>query len=178
MGSGKTTVIDALKTLGYKVVTLSDMVREEAKKRGVPDKRESLMEVGQSLRNEFGTEILARRALDKIEEEGGRNWVIDGIRNPAEIKELRKSPNFVLIANTAPEDAIIERIFSRKRSIDTMDEEKIRKELRREMGEGEPPDGQQLRKCIDMADYVFENIMPLEDVEGEFLKLYNRIPKK
>jgi len=177
MGSGKTTVIDTLKTLGYKVVTLSDMVREEAAKRGVPDERESLMEVGQSLRNEFGTGILARRALDKIEEEGGNKWVIDGIRNPAEIQELKKNPTFIVIANTAPEDAIVERILSRKRSIDSMDEDQIRKELRREMGEGEPEDGQQLRKCIEMADHIFENIMPLEDVENEFLKFYNQIPK-
>ena len=32
MASGKTTVIKSLKKLGYKVVTLSDMVREEARK--------------------------------------------------------------------------------------------------------------------------------------------------
>ena len=174
MASGKTTVIEALRRLGYKVVTLSDMVREEARKRGVPEEREHLMEVGQSLRHEFGAGILAKRALQKIGEED--MWVVDGIRNPAEVEELRKHPNFVLIANTAPEQAIIDRIFFRKRADDTLDEEAIRKKLRREMGEGEPEDGQQVGKCIEMADYVFENVMPLKKVESEFLKFYNSIP--
>lgn len=175
MASGKTTVIEALKKLGYKVVTLSDMVREEARKRGIEEERENLMAVGQSLREEFGAGILATRALEKIGKED--MWVVDGIRNPAEVDELRKHPNFVLIANTAPEQAIIDRIFFRKRADDTLDKEAIRKKLRREMGEGEPPDGQQVGKCIEMADYVFENVMPLEKVEKEFLKLYNSIPQ-
>ena len=177
MASGKTTVIEALKKIGYKVVTLSDMVREEARKRGVEEERENLMAVGQSLREEFGAGILAVRALETIKSEDGDMWIVDGIRNPAEVTELRKHPDFILIANTAPEEAIIERMFFRKRADDTLDEEVIRKKLRREMGEGEPPDGQQVKKCIEMADYVFENVMPFEKVEEEFLKLYNSIPK-
>jgi len=177
MGSGKTTIVDVLKKLGYRLVTLSDMVREEAKRRNASDERESLMNVGQSLRHEFGAGVLGAHALEKIEKEGGDKWLVDGIRNPAEVLELKKHPDFILIANTAPEKAIIERILSRKRSIDTLDAEEIKKKLRREMGEGEPPDGQQLGKCIEMADYVFENIMPFEKVEEEFLKLYNSILK-
>jgi dephospho-CoA kinase len=177
MASGKTTVIEALKKLDYKVVTLSDMVREEAQRCGIPEERESLMSVGQSLRSEFGAGVLAKRAIEKIKEKGGDMWVVDGIRNPAEVEELRKQPNFILIANTAPEDKIVERIFFRKRSDDTLDKEAICKKLRREMGEGEPPDGQQVGKCIKMADYVFENVMPFNEVESEFMKLYNSIPK-
>lgn len=177
MASGKSTVIGALIKEGYKVVTLSDMVREEARRLGVKEKRTSLQTVGQSLREKFGTNILAVHAIQKIETGGGDKWVVDGIRNPAEIDELRKHPDFVLIANTAPEQAIIDRIFFRKRSDDTLDADAIRKKLRREMGEGEPEDGQQVAKCIEMSDYVFENIMPLEKVEEEFLKFYNQIPK-
>ncbi len=175
MASGKTTVLEVLKKLGYKYVTLSDMIREEADRRGIAQEREKLMAIGQSLREEFGAGVLAERTLNKVKQTGGDKWVVDGIRNPAEVDALRKNPDFVLIANTAPEDLIIERIFSRKRADDTLDKEAIRHKLRREMGEGEPPDGQQLGKCIEMADYVFENNMPLEKVEEEFLKLYNQI---
>ncbi len=177
MGSGKSTIVDALLKLGYKLVTLSDMVREEARRLGITEERENLMSVGQSLRHEFGAGILAARALDKIKKESGDKWIVDGIRNPAEVIELRKHPDFILIANTAPENKIIERIFYRKRADDTLDKEAIKKKLRRELGEGEPPDGQQVGKCIEMADYVFDNVMPLEKVEEEFLKLYNSIPK-
>lgn len=178
MGSGKSTVLDVLIKLGYKSVTLSDMVREEARSLGVKEERENLMNVGQSLRHKFGPGVLAFRAIEKIKSAGGDKWVIDGIRNPAEIEEIRKEPNTVILANTAPEDMIIDRIRYRKRSDDTFDEVSIRRKLRREMGEGEPADGQQVGKCIKMADYVFENTMPMEKVEEEFMKLYNQITKK
>jgi len=173
MASGKSTVVDALKSQGFKHFTLSDIVREECAEQGNEITRDNLMATGQSLREEFGAGILAKRALKKVDESS--NWIIDGIRNPAEVEELRKHPHFILIANTAPEDLIVSRILSRKRADDTMDENAIRQKLRREMGEGEPPKGQQVQKCIDMADYVFENTMPIEEVEAEFMKLYTKI---
>ncbi len=175
MGSGKTTVIEVLIKEGYRVVTLSDMVREEARHLGITEERENLMNVGQSLRKKYGPGVLAFRALEKVKSAGGDNWIVDGVRNPAEVDELRKHPDFVLVANTAPEDMIIDRIKSRKRSDDTFDEVSIRKKLRREWGENEPPDGQHVGKCVEMADYVFENVVPFEKVEGEFKKLYDQI---
>ncbi len=175
MASGKTTIVEALKKEGFEHITLSDAIREEATKRGVPEEREHLMEVGQSLREEFGAGVLAIRAIEKTKESPDKKWLIDGIRNPAEIDELRKIPGSIVIANTAPEKMIIERILSRKRSDDTLEEEAIRHKLRREWGEGEPEDGQQVGKCVAMADYVFENIVPIEKVEEEFMKLYNQI---
>jgi dephospho-CoA kinase len=175
MASGKSTVVEALKNQEFKHTTLSDQVREEAKKRGLAIEREQLMEVGQDLREQFGAGVLAARALKKIKAEGGGKWIVDGIRNPAEVLELRKDPDFILIANIAPESLIISRILSRKRADDTLDENTIRHKLRREMGEGEPPEGQQVQKCIDMADYVFENVMKMNEVEEEFMKLYNKI---
>jgi len=175
MASGKSTVVNVLKKWDYSYTTLSDGVREEARKQGVDEERENLMNVGQSLRERFGAGILGKRALEKVESDRGEKWVVDGIRNPAEIEELRKNTDFILIANTAPEDLIIERIFSRKRSDDTLDKNEIRKKLRREMGEGEPEDGQQVGKCIEMADYVFENVMGMDEVESAFKELYDKI---
>jgi dephospho-CoA kinase len=176
MASGKGTVVDALKNQGFRHFTLSDVVREECAKRGLEEVRDNLMATGQSLREEFGAGVLAVRALEKIGHESEVDkWIVDGIRNPAEVLELRRHPDFVLIANTAPEDMIIKRILHRKRADDTLDEKTIRAKLRREMGEGEPTEGQQVKKCIDMADYVFENTMPMDQVETEFMKLYSKI---
>ncbi len=176
MASGKSTTLKAMKSLGFKnQISLSDMIREECRKRNLPIERENMMNVGQSMRNKFGAGVLGKKALEYIMKKGGDKWVIDSIRNPAEVEELRKHPNFILIANTAPEDLIIKRIFSRKRSDDTLDVKSIKKKLQREMGEGEPPDGQQVQKCIELADYVFENTMLINEVEGEFKKLYNKI---
>ncbi|MFH1012357.1 MAG: dephospho-CoA kinase [Candidatus Peregrinibacteria bacterium] len=178
MASGKSTVVETLKGMGYKLITLSDMVREEARKQGVPEERENLMAIGQDLRKKFGAGVLGKRALEKIKASGEEKWVVDGIRNPAEVMELRQHPDFVLIANTAPEDMIIARILSRKRADDTLDKTAIRHKLRREMGEGEPMDGQQVAKCIAMADYTFENVMPFDEVSRAFKKLYDKIAQE
>jgi len=176
MASGKSTVVEALTNKNFKHFTLSDVVREECRNQGLEVIRDNLMQVGQGMREAHGAGVLAVRALEKIKQEGDEaNWIIDGIRNPSEVLELRNHPDFVLVANTAPEDLIISRILDRKRSDDTLDEEAIRAKLRQEMGEGEPPEGQQVAKCIEMADYVFENVMPMDKVEEEFLKLYATI---
>ena len=177
MASGKSTVVNALKNIGYQHITLSQFVREEAEQQGVEQERENLMAVGQDLREKGGAGVLGQRALDRVNQDGGGKWIVDGIRNPAEVEALRQHPDFILIANTATEDQIISRIFSRKRSDDTLDEAAIRHKLRREMGEGEPPEGQQVAKCIEMADYEFENVMAFEEVGPEFMKLYDEIAR-
>ena len=178
MGSGKTTVVEALKNQGFRHITLSDILREEARKQGRPIEREVLMEIGQKFREEHGAGVLGKKVREKIESEAEGNWIADGIRNPAEIDELRKHNDFVLVANTAPEDLIVERILSREREDDTLDEDSIRQKLRREMGEGEPPEGQQVAKCIELADYEFKNTMPIDKVEEEFMKLYSEITNR
>ena len=179
MASGKTTVVEALKKEGFKHFTLSDIVREECAKQGREMTRDNLMAIGEALRHEFGAGVLGMLALKRVLTEGENdNWIIDGIRNPEEAKELRKYSTFVLVANTAPEELLVSRILSRKRSDDILDETAIRQKLRREMGEGEPFEGQQVQKCIDMADYVFENTMPMDQVEAEFMKLYTKINDK
>lgn len=177
MGSGKSTLLDTFKELGYEHITLSSMIREECRKRGLPEEREILMDIGGELRSKYGAGILATKSLEKIQNKGGDKWIIDGIRNPAEIEALQKDESFVLIANYVPEDIIIERIMSRKRDDDTLDEGSIRKKLRREWGEGEPEDGQQVGKCIEMADYTFENTIPFEDVPNAIKELHRQIIK-
>lgn len=175
MGSGKSTIVNILKEkYGYKHITLSDAIRDECKKRGLKEDRITLMDVAEELRNNFGTQILAERALEKINK-SHEYWIIDGIRNPGEIKILRKNPNFILIGNHANKDLIIKRIKSRQRDGDSFDEEGIRQKLKKEWGENEPEDGQQVGKCMKMVDYTFENNMPIEELEDKFIKFYENI---
>ena len=103
MGSGKTTVLEVLKKLDYQYVTLSDMIREEADRRGIRQERENMMNIGQNLREEFGAGVLAERALQKAKKSGGGNWVIDGIRNPAEVEILKKNPDFEQLTLDIPD---------------------------------------------------------------------------
>jgi len=178
MASGKNTVIEALKKKGFKRITMSDVIRAEMDKLGIPTERSKMQDFANSVRAKEGAGAWAKRCLAKIKAEGGDEWVVDGIRNPAEIDELEKDPSFVLIAIMLSEREIVKRILARKRDIDSKDTKEIIRELLRDWGKDEPPEGQQVGLCVRRADYVFDNSIPLEKVEKEFLKLYDRILKK
>lgn len=97
MGCGKGEIVNILQKKGFEYITLSSMVREEARLRGIPEEREKLMEVGNSMRAEGGVGILAKKALQKIVSSAQDKWVVDGIRNPAEIDELKLNNKKVYI---------------------------------------------------------------------------------
>jgi len=114
--AGKGTVADYLKKKGFYYLSLSDVIREELKADGKEITRTSLIEKGNLLREEFGPSILAVKTATKIEKD--RNYVVDSIRNPSEVQELRKLPGFVLLNVTALSEVRFERMKSRDREED------------------------------------------------------------
>lgn len=168
MGSGKGEIVNILKEKGFQYITLSLMVREEARRRGLNEEREILMDVGNSMRKEEGIGVLAKRALEKIMASGHDKWVIDGIRNPAEIVELKKGEDVHVVGVTADKEILISRILSRGRESDAKEREEIVHKIDREWGEGEPENGQQVGKCMDMVDFLIENNGTLQDLRNNF----------
>lgn len=175
MGCGKGEIVNILEKMGFLYVTLSTMVREEARKRGIAEEREKLMEVGNSMRAQEGTGVLAKRALMKIKEFGHDKWVIDGIRNPAEIDELKKEKNVYIIGVFANKDLLVERILSRARESDAESRDEIFRKIERELGVGEPENGQQVEKCMAKADIIIDNEGTLEKLKEKFISYYNSI---
>lgn len=177
MGSGKGEIVKILEPEGFKYITLSSMVREEARRRGVPEEREKMMEVGNSMRKEGGAGILAKRALETIMASGSDKWVIDGIRNPAEIVELKKGNDIYIVGIKTDLNLLADRILSRNRESDAKDRDEILRKVEREWGKGEPEDGQQVGKCMELTDYTINNDGTLEDLANNFLKYYQQIRK-
>jgi len=175
MGVGKGEVVNILEKFGFKHITLSSMVREEARKRGVEEEREKLMEVGNSMRAEHGAGVLAKMSLEKIKNSDNSKWVIDGIRNPSEIDELRKGENIYIIGLEASKEVLINRILKRNRSSDAKTEKEIVFKIERELGKGEKEDGQQVSKCMSKVDKIIKNEGTLENLNNEFMKYYKEI---
>lgn len=176
MASGKGEVVEIFKKLGFSHITLSSMVREEAKRRNIPEERERLMEVGNSMRAKEGPGVLAKRALEKAQSIApAGNWVIDGIRNPAEIEALRSAQNVHVIGISAPREMLIERLLSRSRAGDAISLDEITTKLDREWGENELPEGQQVRLCMKKVDVVIPNEGTLEALEKSVLSYYHSI---
>jgi dephospho-CoA kinase len=164
--SGKDTVAEYLeKTMNFEHFSLSDELRRELEKRGIPPLREKLIEVGTELRQREGNSTLAKRALMNFKP--GRNYVVTSIRHPAEIEELKKHGDFFMANVDAPAELRFRRIQNRRRRGDP---ETLEKLLEMEKLESQTSgSGQQLGECMKKADYTLVND------DGSLEGLYSRI---
>jgi dephospho-CoA kinase len=157
IASGKGVVADLLRERGFFYLSLSDRVREEAKRRGVPEERETLQNIGNELRLREGNDVLARRTADIIGTVSSSNVVIDGIRNPAEIEYLRERFEARIIGVIASADVRFQLMQRRKRPSDPETREVFDRLEQRDRGVGEEDHGQQVEACLNLADVTVEN---------------------
>jgi dCMP deaminase len=163
--AGKSTVSEYLMKKGFYYYSLSDVIREELKAGGTPITRENLIEKGNSLREKFGPAILGKKIAQKLERD--RNYVIDSIRNPAEVEELRKLGRFFLFYVTASGEARFERIKARGREEDPKTYEAFGHIEKLEMENAEKTK-QNLKATFAMADQTITN-------DGDYNELYEKV---
>ena len=160
-GAGKTMVVEYLKSKEFETFSLSDILREEIKKKNLAEERENLIKIGNELREKHGPGILAKLALDKVK---GKNKIaIDSIRNLYEVEELKKNKDFILIGIDAPVELRYKRIIERKRVGENMSLEQFIEIEEKENSEDEKK--QQLNKCLELADKIIENIGGVEELQ-------------
>lgn len=178
MASGKGEAVRILEQLNFRYISLSDIVREEAGKSCRRVTRNEMQDIGNRLRQQGGAGILGRRVREIIVSSPVERWVIDGIRNPAEILELRKLASFFLVAVESDIELIMARLRSRGRETDRLDDEELRKRLQREWGIGEPDDGQQVGPSMKLADFTVKNNGTLEELKREILKIISKVEEQ
>lgn len=167
-GAGKSEVAKYFIKKGYKYFSLSDLLREELRKRGQEITRDNLIRLGNELRLRSGADILARMVMERIRKIDGP-VVIDSIRNPAEISYLRQQGNFLLIAVDAPVEIRYARVKGRGRNESAQSLEEFIAKEREEMSEAS--EAQQLQKCLEMADINIWNDGPLEELYAQLEKI-------
>lgn len=179
-GAGKGAVADILKEKGFEYYSLSDEIRKELKKRGVEENLDTLIAVGNELRAKEGPGILSKRILKTISsgKKSGKqkNLIIDSIRNPAEIQELKKNKSFILIAVDAPIQLRYERIIKRKRVSDFVSFEKFKEQEDVQLRGGAA--GQQLLNCMGMADFNITNEGSLDELKSKIEDVLNMLNKQ
>ena len=168
IASGKGILANHLKTKNFKVFSLSDKVREEARLRGLPLEREILQNIGDELRAQYGNQILAERvAFDLINENG--NLVIDSIRNPGEIKYLQNFCNVAIIGVDAPVEKRICWYLERakQRGEDNPDMTSFIQSSLRDRGVGQGPNSQQVDECLKLCDVSLYNSGSIAEILAE-----------
>lgn len=163
-GAGKGEAASFFKDNGFESYSLSDLIREELKKRGTPITRSNLIRTGNELRLRFGSDILARRVMERIKGKA----VIDSIRNISEVEYFRQQSGFILLAIDAPAEIRFQRVKKRGRdeSAETL-QEFLAKE-KEEMGRDK--DRQQIQECMAAADFLVINDGTIEDFRKKLEK--------
>ncbi len=177
LGAGKGIVAEFLKKKGFVYLSLSDELREIAKEKKIELNRENLQNLGNQLREEQGTGILAELVRGKIKNQEYTKAIVDGIRNPAEIIELRKIKDFFLLSVDAPLGIRFNRIVERNRESDSKTWDDFLKVDARDQRE-ENEKGQQVRKCMEQADFELINDQSLVNTENKVIDLYEKILSK
>jgi dephospho-CoA kinase len=172
-GSGKSTAADFFLSKGFKKITLSDFLEEELQRRGKTQVTRSLLQdVGNELREKFGSSILAQKALEYIEKENIQKAVIDGIRNTEEISEFRKQGNYTQLGILADRKIRFERLKKLKRR-EKLTWDLFEKLDSRDLGIGEKESGLQVAFCITLSDFFITNNKTEKDFKkslSQFLK--------
>jgi dCMP deaminase len=165
--SGKGEVAKYLQTKSFYYFSLSDVIRDEVRKRGLPLTREMLIQTGNELREHFGPGILAHRILARVEDD--KHYVIDSIRNPSEVEALRAAKHFKLLRVEAHLHTRFERLKNRAREGDPLSFERF-VELEEREWEGSQ-NSQNLRVVEALADYAVSNDGTLEQLHAEVDRL-------
>ncbi len=174
-GGGKGEIAKFLAERGFRALSLSDILREEAQRLEKPVTRELLIGLGTQLRKEFGAGVLAERIFARLDPE--KNYVIDSIRNPAEAQVFRRRRDFTLVNVQAPQKLRFERLRLRGRENDPRTYEDF---LELEAKEAKSPDSnaQQLDQTVALAEVTLENGGPLRELHEKAKKLLLDSSKK
>jgi dCMP deaminase len=154
--AGKTSAGEVLSARGFTPLSLSDVIRQEAKQRGLSEARENLIALGNELRERHGPGALAELTVAKMQSD--RNYVVDSIRHPAEVMALRRAGagRFSLFHIFAPLEARFARSLARKRVGDAATLEDFIRQEEREFASSNVA-AQQLLETERLADRRIDN---------------------
>jgi len=164
-GAGKTTICHYLeKQYGFAAFSLSDIVREEAKRLHLPLDRDHLVEVGTKLKEEFGETVLAQKVISKAKEQHLHKVVFDSIRHIKEVRYLKEHGAEIFAVDASVETRYA-RIKKRGKQTDNVDFATFCKHDIRER-EGHRS-GQHINEALKEADFLFDNEGRLEDLYAQ-----------
>lgn len=169
LASGKDTVADFLIEKGFNHYSLSNELRAILTERGVENTRENQQNLGNELREKYGSEYLAERVIKKAQEPA----VITSIRTVGEVKLLKdKGMKFIFV--DAPIEMRYDRIIKRKREgeeVLTFDQFKAQEDVEKST----KATSQQLHLVAKLADFTIINDGTKEEFYAKLDKVLKEI---
>jgi len=153
-GAGKSTACTFFKNKGFRVFSLSNVIREICDQTGLEKTRENLIATANQLKQTEGDGVLAKKALDFTKADTTTPIVFDSIRNESECQILREN-GVTLIGIDAPIEIRWKRTQSRNDTTDNVDFETFKRFDDIEMS-GKST-GQNIQKALDYCTYRLVN---------------------
>lgn len=171
-GAGKSLVVEIAQELGYSIITMGDVIREETKKRGLDPTPHNVGKVMLTLRAEGGNYVVAKKCIPKIEQEKNDRILVDGLRSLYEADIFKEHfSTFTLVAVHAPPQIRFNRLKLRNRSDDPQNWEVFHERDMRELGVG-------LGNVIAMAEMILINDDSIEHFKVQVKEKFVRIEEK
>jgi dephospho-CoA kinase len=156
LGAGKGTIVQFLtEKFHFEHYSVRAFISEEIVNRGLPVNRDNMVLVANELRSLHSPSYI----IDKLYERaisGGVNSIIESIRTVGEVESLRNKGLFFLFAVDADPLVRYERIVLRNSETDRISFATFIENEQREYS-SDDPNRQNLKKCIELADYRFDN---------------------
>ena len=167
-GSGKGVVSDIAAERGAIIVSMGDIVREEAKKRG-----EGSKETAKNLRAEHGPYIVSEltiKKIKKLQDDGVDNLIIvEGIRSPHEVEMFKENfDNFIILSVFTNPTLRFERLKKRMREDDSQEYSEFKRRDDNELGFG-------IGTVIALSDKIIINESDLESYTNEINEFFSEL---
>lgn len=171
-GSGKSLVVEVAQALGYDIVVMGDVIRQETLKRGLELTPQNVGKVMLELRQEGGNYVVAQKCIPKIEQQTSSKVLVDGLRSLYEADIFKEYfPKFTLVAVHSAPETRFKRLFSRGRSDDSADWKVFHERDMRELSVG-------LGNVIAMAQLMIVNDNNVDQVKARVKESLERIEEK
>lgn len=170
-GAGKTTVAEALGSDGFQIINMGDVVREEAKRQGLPLDDKSLGRMMLKLRKELGLGAIAHLIVRKIQNDPNNFVAIDGLRSMHEVDVLRRHGIVKVLAVHAPKEARFRFLKERRRTDAPRSQDEFDTRDKRELNVG-------IGEAISFSDSVITNDGTIKDLQRRALEVVSRWKKE
>ncbi len=169
-GAGKSIVTSIASEMGIPVVTMGDVVREEASRRGLEPTLANLLRVADELRCTYGPHAIAMLTLKKVQSLDTCAVMIDGVRSLNEVEYFRHklSCHVVIMAIHASPRTRFERLLKRGRPGDPKNWDEFRERDIKELSWG-------LGNVIALADIMLVNEGRLEEFISSVRNLLRQV---